>query len=64
VIRQPNVILGNDKLLVTMGRKGEILGFFIPAETTLSMSRIRSLYPYRRKALWTNDNEWHSIQNI
>jgi len=39
VIKQPNVILGNDDLLVTMGKKGEIIGFFYPAETMLSMSR-------------------------
>ena len=30
MIRQPNVILGNDGLLVTMGRKGDILGLFYP----------------------------------
>ncbi len=39
MIKQPNVILGNDDLLVTMGKKGEIIGFFTPVETMLSMSK-------------------------
>ena len=30
MIKQPNVILGNDDLLVTMSKMGEILGFFYP----------------------------------
>ena len=30
MIRQPNAILGNKKLLVTVGKKGEIFGFFYP----------------------------------
>ena len=30
MIRQPNAILGNNELLVTMGRKGDLLGFFYP----------------------------------
>ena len=30
MIRQPNVILRNNELLVTMGRKGDLFGFFYP----------------------------------
>lgn len=41
MIRQPNVILGNDKVLITMGKKGELLGFFTPAGTMPNMWKSR-----------------------
>ena len=64
MIRQPNVILGNDELLVTMGRKGEILGLFYPRrDHAQHVEESLACIHTGERLLWTNDNEWHSIQN-
>lgn len=64
MIRQPNVILGNDELLVTMGRKGDILGFFYPRrDHAQHVEESVACIHTGEKLLWTNDNDWHSIQN-
>ena len=64
MIRQPNVILGNDELLVTMGRKGDILGFFYPRrDHAQHVEESIACIHTGEKLLWTNDNDWHSIQN-
>ncbi len=56
---------GNDELLVTMGRKGEILGLFYPPRRDHAQHVEESLACIHtgERLLWTNDNEWHSIQN-
>ncbi len=64
MIRQPNVILGNGKVLVTMGKKGELLGFFYPrrdyaqhVEESLACLHINN------RLIWTNNPEWYSTQH-
>ncbi len=64
MIRQPNVILGNDKILVTMGKKGELFGFFYPrrdyaqhVEESLVCLQIDN------RLMWTNNHEWYSTQH-
>lgn len=64
MIKQPNVILGNSKLLVTMGRKGEIFALFHPrrdsaqhAEESMGCIHING------KLSWLNGVEWTSRQN-
>ena len=64
MIRQPNVILGNEKLLVTMGRKGELFGFFYPRrDHAQHVEESLACIHTGEKLLWTNSSEWHSIQN-
>ncbi|HEY3360468.1 MAG TPA: glycoside hydrolase family 15 protein [Methanosarcina sp.] len=64
MIKQPNVILGNDELLVTMGRKGDILGFFYPRrDHAQHVEESVACIHTGEKLLWTNDNDWHCIQN-
>jgi oligosaccharide amylase len=64
VIRLPNAVLGNDELLVTMGRKGEILGFFYPRrDHAQHVEESVACIHTGERLLWTNDNDWHCIQN-
>ena len=64
MIKQPNVILGNDDLLVTMGKKGEIIGFFYPRrDHAQHVEESVACIHTGEKLLWTNDNEWQGIQN-
>jgi oligosaccharide amylase len=64
VIKQPNVILGNSKLLVTMGRKGEIFGLFYPRRDTAQHAEesLGCLHT-NDKLFWLDSIEWVSKQN-
>lgn len=64
MIKQPNAIFGNDNMLVTMGKNGELFGFFYPrrdyaqhVEDSLACIHIDN------KLLWLNTIEWNSKQN-
>jgi oligosaccharide amylase len=64
VIKQPNVILGNAELLVTMGRKGELFGFFYPRrDHAQHIDESLACIHTGETLLWTNSNDWQSIQN-
>jgi len=63
LIKQPNAILGNSDLLVTMGRKGELSGFFYPRRDYAQHveDSLACLY-FDGKLSWLNGVEWHSTQ--
>ncbi|MDD3042641.1 MAG: glycoside hydrolase family 15 protein [Methanosarcinaceae archaeon] len=64
MIKQPNVILGNAELLVTMGRKGEIFGFFYPRrDHAQHVEESLACIHTGEKLLWTNSNDWSATQN-
>lgn len=64
MIKQPNVILGNSKLLVTMGRKGEIFGLFYPRRDTAQHAEESMGCIYTNGTLsWLDSIEWASKQN-
>ncbi len=63
MIRQPNVIFGNTRLLVTMGRKGELFGFFYPRrDHAQHVEDSLACIHTNDKLLWINNHEWHSTQ--
>ncbi|MDF1530824.1 MAG: glucan 1,4-alpha-glucosidase [ANME-2 cluster archaeon] len=64
MIKQPNVILGNSKLLVTMGRKGEIFGLFYPRRDTAQHAEESMGCIYTNGTLsWLDSIDWASRQN-
>jgi len=63
LIKQPNVVLGNSQLLVTMGRKGEIFGFFHPRrDHAQHVEDSLACIHTGDRLLWQNSHEWHSTQ--
>ncbi|MBP1910628.1 glycoside hydrolase family 15 protein [Methanolobus bombayensis] len=63
MIRQPNSILGNEKLLVTMGKKAEIFGFYYPRRDFAQHVEESQACIYDGKELiWSNAREWTSEQ--
>jgi len=61
---QPNAILGNASLLVTLGMKGEIQGLFHPRRDFAqhireSMAGIH----INGRTYWSNNHEWHNTQD-
>ena len=63
MIRQPNVIFGNSRLLVTMGKKGELFGFFYPRrDHAQHVEDSLACIHTNDKLLWINSHEWHSTQ--
>lgn len=64
MIRQPNVILGNDKILVTMGKKGELFGFFYPRrDYAQHVEESLVCLQMDNRLMWTNNPEWYSTQH-
>ncbi|TGC11532.1 glycoside hydrolase family 15 protein [Methanolobus halotolerans] len=63
MIRQPNSILGNRQLLVTMGKKGELFGFFYPGrDFAQHLEESQSCLYDGHRLIWSNDHEWHVSQ--
>ncbi len=63
MIRHPNAILGNDKLLVSMGEKGNILGLFYPRrDLAQHIGESKACIYTGGKLLWTDSSEWTSKQ--
>ncbi|MDG6243811.1 MAG: glycoside hydrolase family 15 protein [Methanolobus sp.] len=63
MIRQPNAILGNDRLLVTLGKKGEIFGYYYPGRDTAQHVEESQACLYDGKELiWSNAREWVADQ--
>ncbi|MBN2110853.1 MAG: glucan 1,4-alpha-glucosidase [Methanosarcinaceae archaeon] len=63
MIRQPNSILGNRQLLVTMGKKGELFGFFYPGRDFAQHIEESQACLYEgNRLIWSNDHEWHASQ--
>jgi oligosaccharide amylase len=63
LIKQPNAILGNDKLLVTIGKKAEIFGFFYPdRDFAQHIEESQACLYDGTKLIWSTDNEWVSNQ--
>ncbi|MEL4304797.1 glycoside hydrolase family 15 protein [Methanococcoides sp. LMO-2] len=65
LIRHPNAILGNDRLLVSMGEKGNILGFFYPRRDGAQhvVDSGACLYTGGR-LIWLDSHEWNSKQTV
>jgi len=63
LIRQPNVILGNRELLVTMGKKAEIFGFFYPGrDFAQHVEESQACLYDRNRLIWSEDQEWQATQ--
>ncbi|MCD4703323.1 MAG: glucan 1,4-alpha-glucosidase [Methanosarcinaceae archaeon] len=63
MIKQPNVIFGNHRLLVTMGKKGEVFGYFYPRrDHAQHVEESLACIHTGDRLLWTNDQEWTSTQ--
>ncbi len=63
LIRQPNAILGNRSLLVTMGKKGEIFGFYYPGrDIAQHVEESQACIHNGRDLIWSNANEWVADQ--
>jgi oligosaccharide amylase len=59
LIKQPNVIVGNNKLLVTMGKKGELVTFFYPGRDWAQHVVDSQACIYADgKLIWSNNHEW------
>ncbi|APH39731.1 glycoside hydrolase family 15 protein [Methanohalophilus halophilus] len=59
MIRQPNVMVGNEKLLVTMGKKGELVTFFYPArDWAQHLVDSQACIYAEGKLIWSNNHEW------
>ncbi|MDD2440384.1 MAG: glucan 1,4-alpha-glucosidase, partial [Methanosarcinaceae archaeon] len=64
MIKQPNVIFGNSEVLVSMGRKGELFGFFYPRrDHAQHVEESLACIHTGEKLLWTNSNEWNATQS-
>ncbi|MCQ6962287.1 glycoside hydrolase family 15 protein [Methanolobus chelungpuianus] len=64
MIRQPNAILGNEKLLVTMGKKAEIFGFFYPGrDFAQHVEESQACLHDGKRLIWSDDHEWHATQS-
>ncbi|SFM57630.1 glycoside hydrolase family 15 protein [Methanolobus profundi] len=63
MIRQPNSILGNERLLVTMGKKGEIFGYYYPGKDFAQHVEESQACIHDGKGLiWSNAREWVADQ--
>lgn len=63
MIRQPNAILGNEKLLVTIGKKGEIFGFYYPGKDFAQhVEESQACIHDGNQLIWSNSREWVSEQ--
>ncbi|WP_319507121.1 glycoside hydrolase family 15 protein [uncultured Methanolobus sp.] len=63
MIRQPNAILGNDRLLVTVGKKGEIFGYYYPGRDFAQHVEESLACLHDGKGLiWSNAREWVADQ--
>ncbi|WP_440952192.1 glycoside hydrolase family 15 protein [Methanococcoides sp. FTZ1] len=63
LIRHPNAILGNDRLLVTVGQKGELQGFFYPRRDGAQHVAVSEGCIYKNdRLLWFNSPEWDAEQ--
>ncbi|MDW7733093.1 MAG: glycoside hydrolase family 15 protein [Methanolobus sp.] len=63
MIRQPNSILGNRQLLVTMGKKGELFGFLYPGrDFAQHLEESQACLYDGNKLIWSNDHDWHVSQ--
>ncbi|WP_292485273.1 glycoside hydrolase family 15 protein [Methanohalobium sp.] len=63
MIKQPNVILGNKHLLVTMGSKGEIFGFFYPRKDyAQNVEESVACIHDGERLMWTDSGEWTANQ--
>lgn len=59
MIKQPNVVLGNDRLLVTMGKKGEIVGFYYPGKDFAQhVEESQACIHNGKELIWSNAREW------
>ena len=64
LIRQPNAILGNRELLVTMGKKAEIFGFFYPGrDFAQHIEESQACLHDGKRLIWSNDHEWQVTQS-
>ncbi|QLC49606.1 glucan 1,4-alpha-glucosidase [Methanolobus zinderi] len=64
MIRQPNSILGNRHLLVTMGKKGELFNFFYPGrDFAQHLEESQACLYDGNRLIWSNDHEWQVRQN-
>ena len=63
MIKQPNAILGNDRLLVSIGKKGEIFGYYYPGRDFAQHVDDSQACIYDGKGLiWSNAREWAAVQ--
>ena len=63
MIKQPNAILGNDRLLVTIGKKGEIFGYYYPGKDFAQHVEESQACLHDGKGLiWSNAREWVADQ--
>lgn len=63
MIRHPNAILGNDKLLVSMGEKGDLLGLFYPRrDWAQHVGESKACIYKGGKLLWLDSPEWNVKQ--
>lgn len=63
LIRHPNAILGNDRLLVSMGERGNILGFFYPRrDGAQHVGESGACIYVNGELLWLDSPEWEAEQ--
>ncbi|SES83854.1 oligosaccharide amylase [Methanococcoides vulcani] len=63
MIRHPNAILGNDKLLVSMGEKGDLRGFFYPRrDWAQHVDESKACIYTSGRLLWLDSPEWNVKQ--
>ncbi|WP_135606116.1 glycoside hydrolase family 15 protein [Methanococcoides sp. NM1] len=63
MIRHPNAILGNDKLLVSMDEKGDLLGLFYPGrDWAQHVGESKACIYKGGKLLWLDSPEWNVKQ--
>ncbi|WP_330217371.1 glycoside hydrolase family 15 protein [Methanococcoides methylutens] len=63
LIRHPNAILGNDKLLVSLGEKGDLRGFFYPRrDWAQHVGESKACIYKGGKLLWLDSPEWNVKQ--
>ncbi|WP_406670046.1 glycoside hydrolase family 15 protein [Methanolobus sp. ZRKC4] len=63
MIRQPNAILGNDRLLVTVGKKGEIFGYYFPGrDFAQHVEESQACLHNGKDLIWSNAREWVAEQ--
>ncbi|MDY0385735.1 MAG: glucan 1,4-alpha-glucosidase [Methanolobus sp.] len=63
MIRQPNAIVGNDRLLVTVGKKGEIFGYYFPGrDFAQHVEESQACLHDGKGLIWSNAREWVADQ--
>ncbi len=63
MIRQPNAILGNERLLVTVGKKGEIFGYYFPGrDFAQHVEESQACLHDGKNLIWSNAREWVADQ--